>query len=45
LIGISDGDSVGIWKCPFCAYTWDREGATAARARENIKRADALRAS
>lgn len=38
LIGISDGDSVGFWKCPDCGHQWDRAGACAAQARTNIER-------
>ena len=36
-IGISDGDSVGYWKCPDCKHTWARGGYFAEQARKNIK--------
>jgi len=38
-IGISDGDSVGYWKCPDCGHQWNRTGsAFAKQARRNIDR-------
>lgn len=37
-IGISDGDSIGIWKCPDCGHEWDRDGYFAERARENLRK-------
>jgi hypothetical protein len=37
-IGISDGDSVGFWKCPECYHEWPREGGSAEQARRNILR-------
>lgn len=38
VIGISDGDSVGWWKCPDCKARWERAGWTAEQARRNMER-------
>ena len=36
VIGISDGDSVGNWRCPDCIHEWEREGLFAREARKNM---------
>lgn len=38
VIGISDGDSVGYWRCPDCRHEWERDGFLARAARKNLAR-------
>ena len=36
VIGLSDGDSIGYWKCRTCEHEWERDGYLAEIARRNI---------
>lgn len=38
IIGVSDGDSIGYWKCRSCGHEWERLGYFAEQARRNIDR-------
>lgn len=40
VIGISDGDSVGYWKCSDCHHRWSRTGGQAEMARRNIDKGE-----